>query len=223
MLNSRNVGPVSFEVYSNNKRELVPPVMMIDFPEVNTYEVRAHIYQGMCVFDGLVRPCRQGRTRQPSCALHGEIVQILFLGNCNQFIQTLEFNPSPLSGRELLSPEVDGTINAYCVVSCWRHTAITRTIKKQLSPTWDQSFMFKGISINGNSNDVRNSLPAVNITIWHNGANADVPVGVVSVSPSPFFGEVYRPSRMMWYPVYSRGEHQGDILGAFEIFQVSTY
>ena len=39
---------------------------------------------------------------------------------------------------------MDGTINAYCVVSCWRHTAITRTIKKQLSPTWDQSFMFKG-------------------------------------------------------------------------------
>ena len=35
------------QVYSNNQRELVPPVMMIDFPEVNTYEVRAHIYQGM--------------------------------------------------------------------------------------------------------------------------------------------------------------------------------
>ena len=51
---------------------------------------------------------------------------------------------------------------------------------------------------------------------------ADVPVGVASLKPHPFFGENYQVSRMKWYPVYTNGKHHGDILAAFEIFQVTT-
>ena len=34
------------QIWSDDRQVLVPPVMVLEFPEINTYEVRAHIYQG---------------------------------------------------------------------------------------------------------------------------------------------------------------------------------
>ena len=53
-MNTRNIGPVAFEVSTNDQIAVVPPVMFLQFPEINTYEVRAHIYQVLCMPASLI-------------------------------------------------------------------------------------------------------------------------------------------------------------------------
>ena len=59
--------------------------------------------------------------------------------------------------------------DTYCCVSVVRQTQNTVTIWQQLSPCWDQTLVFRDISIVGKIREIKEALPQITINVYHRG------------------------------------------------------
>ncbi|CAJ0968450.1 unnamed protein product, partial [Ranitomeya imitator] len=77
-------------------------------------------------------------------------------------------------------------------------------IPQTLSPTWNQMLLFNNIGLHGEIKDIADDPPNIVIELYDEDALANL----------------YSPTKLAYYPLFCGHLSGGDLLAAFELFQI---
>ncbi|XP_055072011.2 fer-1-like protein 6 [Misgurnus anguillicaudatus] len=124
--------------------------------------------------------------------------------------------------RGLIAADNTGLSDPFARVTFLSNTQNTNIINQTLTPTWNQMLLIKNVSLYGGLRDIVEEPPLVVIEVYDDDAVGIEYLGsTVAVPIVKPCEELYSPPQLQYSPVYCGGLSGGDILGAFELIQIS--
>ncbi|XP_051998242.1 fer-1-like protein 6 isoform X2 [Xyrauchen texanus] len=124
--------------------------------------------------------------------------------------------------RGLIAADNTGLSDPFAWVSFLSNSQSTGIIKQTLTPTWNQMLQFKNISLYGGLHDIVQEPPTIVIEVYDDDAVGTEYLGsTVALPVVKLSEERYSPTQLQYSPLFCGGLSGGDILGAFELIQVS--
>ncbi|KDR12334.1 otoferlin-like [Zootermopsis nevadensis] len=99
----------------------------------------------------------------------------------------------------------------------------THVIKKTLSPVWDKTLVFSGVTLHGPRESIKANPPSIVIEVMDaDFCSKKELVGLTTAKPHvQLVGEEYNKPRLEWYKLLNGDEFTGEILAAFQLFELS--
>ncbi|XP_051565030.1 fer-1-like protein 6 [Myxocyprinus asiaticus] len=124
--------------------------------------------------------------------------------------------------RGLIAADNTGLSDPFAWVSFLSNSQSTGIIKQTLTPTWNQMLLFKNISLCGGLHEIVQEPPTVVIEVYDDDAVGTEYLGsTVALPVVKLSEERYSPPQLQYSPLFCGSLSGGDILGAFELIQVS--
>ncbi|KAL1268112.1 hypothetical protein QQF64_033475 [Cirrhinus molitorella] len=124
--------------------------------------------------------------------------------------------------RGLIAADNTGLSDPFAWVSFLSNSQSTSIIKQTLTPTWNQLILINNVCLYGGLYEIFQEPPLVVIEVYDDDAvgieylGSTVAVPVVKLSD-----ERYSPPQLQYSPLFCGSLSGGDILGAFELLQIS--
>ncbi|XP_050974497.1 fer-1-like protein 6 [Labeo rohita] len=124
--------------------------------------------------------------------------------------------------RGLIAADNTGLSDPFAWVSFQSNSQSTGIIKQTLTPTWNQLILMNNVCLYGGLYDIVQEPPLVVIEVYDDDAvgieylGSTMAVPVVKLSD-----EQYSPPQLQYSPLFCGSLSGGDILGAFELLQIS--
>ncbi|KAK3744089.1 hypothetical protein RRG08_018716 [Elysia crispata] len=125
--------------------------------------------------------------------------------------------------RDVIAADDSGLSDPFARVSFITHSMSTETMKKTLSPTWDQTLIFGEIEIFGDPKALEASAPEAYIELFdHDTFGKPEFMGrtkaqvMVKLDPADA-----RTAVLQWYPISRLSQDGGELLAAFELIKLA--
>ncbi|XP_035390396.1 fer-1-like protein 6 [Electrophorus electricus] len=125
--------------------------------------------------------------------------------------------------RGLIAADSTGLSDPFARVSFLSNTQCTSIINQTLTPTWNQMLMVNKVTLCGVLRELQQEPPRVVIEVYDDDAlgkpeylGSTLAIPVVQLNEEP-----YTPPQLQYSPLFCGNLSGGDILGAFELIQVS--
>ncbi|XP_048049294.1 fer-1-like protein 6 isoform X4 [Megalobrama amblycephala] len=124
--------------------------------------------------------------------------------------------------RGLIAADNTGLSDPFAWVSFLSYSQNTGIIKQTLTPTWNQLILINNVSLYGGLCEIVQEPPLVVIEVYDDDAVGTEYLGsTVAVPVVKLSEERYTPPQLQYSPLFCGGLSGGDILGAFELIQIS--
>ncbi|XP_068079665.2 fer-1-like protein 6 isoform X1 [Danio rerio] len=124
--------------------------------------------------------------------------------------------------RGLIAADNTGLSDPFAWVSFLSHSQCTGIIKQTLTPTWNQVIKMTNMSLYGGLYDIAQEPPLIVIEVYDDDAVGSEYLGsTVAVPVVKLSEEQYSPPQLQYSPLFCGSLSGGDILGAFELIQIS--
>ncbi|KAI4874062.1 hypothetical protein NFI96_018466, partial [Prochilodus magdalenae] len=125
--------------------------------------------------------------------------------------------------RGLIAADTTGLSDPFSRVSFLSNTQRTAIINQTLTPTWNQMLIMDKLFLYGMLSDLQQEPPLITIEVYDDDAlgkpeylGSTVAIPVVKLAEEP-----YTPSLLQYSPLFCGSLSGGDILGAFELIEVT--
>lgn len=124
--------------------------------------------------------------------------------------------------RGLIAADSTGLSDPFAKVTFVSHCQTTKVISQTLSPTWNQMLLFNNIILHGELQDIVDDPPNIVIELYDDDALGKPEyIGSTVAAPSVTLSEqTYSPAKLAYYPLFCGNLSGGDLLAAFELFQI---
>ncbi|XP_051565654.1 fer-1-like protein 6 [Myxocyprinus asiaticus] len=124
--------------------------------------------------------------------------------------------------RGLIAADNTGLSDPFAWVSFLSNSQSTGIVKQTLTPTWNQMLLFNNVSLCGGLHEIVQEPPTVVIEVYDDDAVGTEYLGSTVALPVVRLSEErYSPPQLQYSPLFCGSLSGGDILGAFELIQVS--
>ncbi len=125
--------------------------------------------------------------------------------------------------RSLIGSDASGLSDPFARVVAGEYCRTTQVIDETLSPTWDELLIFEELLVYGRREDIATNPPQVIVEIYDQDKVGKAEflgraVGRPSVRLADSSG--YAQPRLDWFQIYRGNEEAGELLAAFEMFEV---
>ncbi|KTF87287.1 hypothetical protein cypCar_00015917, partial [Cyprinus carpio] len=149
---------------------------------------------------------------------------LLYTGKTAQHSQQhlFQLRAHMYQARGLIAADNTGLSDPFAWVSFLSNSQSTGIIKQTLTPTWNQLILINNVCLYGGLYEIVQDPPLVLIEVYDDDAvgieylGSTVAVPVVKLSE-----ERYSPPQLQYSPLFCGSLSGGDILGAFELIQIS--
>nr|DBA23997.1 TPA: hypothetical protein GDO54_011707 [Pyxicephalus adspersus] len=124
--------------------------------------------------------------------------------------------------RGLIAADSTGLSDPFAKVTFVSHCQTTKIISQTLSPTWNQMLLFNNILLHGEIKDIVDDPPNIVIELYDDDALGKPEyIGSTVAAPSVTLSDqTYSPAKLAYYPLFCGNLSGGDLLAAFELFQI---
>ncbi|XP_066434907.1 fer-1-like protein 6 isoform X2 [Eleutherodactylus coqui] len=124
--------------------------------------------------------------------------------------------------RGLIAADSSGLSDPFAKVTFVSHCQTTKIIPQTLSPTWNQMLLFNGITLHGEIKDIGEEPPNIVIELYDDDALGKPEyLGSTVATPTVIHADqTYSPAKLAYYPLFCGHLSGGDLLAAFELFQI---
>ncbi|KAG8570140.1 hypothetical protein GDO81_011112 [Engystomops pustulosus] len=125
-------------------------------------------------------------------------------------------------GRGLIAADSSGLSDPFAKVTFVSHCQTTKIIPQTLSPTWNQMLLFSNITLHGEIKDIVDDPPNIVIELYDDDALGKPEyIGSTVATPTVITADqTYTPTKLAYYPLFCGHLSGGDLLAAFELFQI---
>lgn len=124
--------------------------------------------------------------------------------------------------RGLIAADNTGLSDPFAWVSFMSNSQSTAIINQTLTPTWNQMLLMENVSLHGELHEIVQEPPRVVIEVYDDDAVGTEYLGsTVAVPVVKVCEEKYSPPHLQYSPLFCGSLSGGDILGTFELIQVS--
>ncbi|XP_023341787.1 otoferlin, partial [Eurytemora carolleeae] len=126
--------------------------------------------------------------------------------------------------RSLIGSDNSGLSDPFARIIIGEHCRSTQVIDETLSPTWDELLLFPEILVYGRREDIKQNPPQVIIEIYDQDKVGKAEfLGRSIAKPHIHLAEEveYRPPNLEWCQILRGTEEAGELLAAFELFEIS--
>eukprot|EP00794_Sanderia_malayensis_P004875 gene4875-5514_t len=145
--------------------------------------------------------------------------------------QTFVIRAHLYQARSLIGSDDSGLSDAFARIICTNQVQETFVIEKTRSPAWDQMLRFEGIELWGELAEFAVNPPVIVIEVFDKDDNLFGPdeiefIGralakpVVKAADEPY-EKPFFPPVLQWFPIYRGETKAGELLAAFEMFQIT--
>jgi hypothetical protein len=150
--------------------------------------------------------------------------------------------------RSLIGSDASGLSDPFARVICGEYCKVTQVIDETLSPTWDELLVFEEILVYGRREDIRANPPVVIIEIYDQdkvkifqiqicevAACHSSLLSFAQVGKAEFLGRAlgkpsvnlaednYQQPNLEWFQIHRGNEESGELLAAFQMFEVGLF
>ncbi|CAN2391648.1 FerI [Pristimantis euphronides] len=124
--------------------------------------------------------------------------------------------------RGLIAADSSGLSDPFAKVTFVSHCQTTKIIPQTLSPTWNQMLLFNNIALHGDIKDIGDDPPNIVIELYDDDALGKPEyIGSTVATPTVIHSDqTYSPTKLAYYPLFCGHLSGGDLLAAFELFQI---
>uniref|UniRef100_A0A8C5MXF2 C2 domain-containing protein n=1 Tax=Leptobrachium leishanense TaxID=445787 RepID=A0A8C5MXF2_9ANUR len=124
--------------------------------------------------------------------------------------------------RGLIAADTTGLSDPFAKVTFVSHCQTTKIINQTLSPTWNQMLLYNNITLYGELKEIAEDPPNIVIELYDEDALGKPEyIGSTVASPTVILSSTsYSPAKLAYFPIYCGNQSGGDLLAAFELFQV---
>ncbi|XP_073446400.1 fer-1-like protein 6 [Dendrobates tinctorius] len=124
--------------------------------------------------------------------------------------------------RGLIAADSTGLSDPFAKVTFVSHCQTTKIIPQTLSPTWNQMLLFNNIGLHGEIKDIVDDPPNIVVELYDDDALGKPEyIGSTVATPTVILSDqTYSPTKLAYYPLFCGHLSGGDLLAAFELFQI---
>uniref|UniRef100_A0AAR2J7Z6 Fer-1 like family member 6 n=1 Tax=Pygocentrus nattereri TaxID=42514 RepID=A0AAR2J7Z6_PYGNA len=125
--------------------------------------------------------------------------------------------------RGLIAADNTGLSDPFARVSFLSNTQLTAIINQTLTPTWNQMLIMDRLALHGMLSELQQEPPLITIEVYDDDAlgKPEYLGSTVAIPEVKLAEEPYTPPLLQYSPLFCGSLSGGDILGAFELIEVS--
>uniref|UniRef100_A0AAR2LV41 Fer-1 like family member 6 n=1 Tax=Pygocentrus nattereri TaxID=42514 RepID=A0AAR2LV41_PYGNA len=159
----------------------------------------------------------QGESLEESSSTPPE--SLLYKGTILQF----QLRAHMYQARGLIAADNTGLSDPFARVSFLSNTQLTAIINQTLTPTWNQMLIMDRLALHGMLSELQQEPPLITIEVYDDDAlgKPEYLGSTVAIPEVKLAEEPYTPPLLQYSPLFCGSLSGGDILGAFELIEVS--